>query len=580
MNNRRLPLPDPNANANEPNIKLVWLLNLIPYLGVGYLYAVGLKGFKVMLFFWIFELMFGSPMHLIWIYFILSVLGSAHIINKDRSTAIKLRQVDFNKEIDSVEPGTQIPMGESSQYSLSTLEMKARKAEQVLKRLYGNEDAKSESATETFEYKALAAEKTLQARDSQSKDAESNDAESQAAINFAPPDAPTFSTEEPRTGADPFLAPSAVPESTLSKADDGRSNKPHGSAEPPGSFDYSSHMNNSFMDSVVSDATSAVTLGASTGSLEVQQLLNQEDAANAADLKIAQTGASLNSSVMDEAAVKDLLKQSDDSTDLAGAPFLVPEVSGEITPSDSYVPYVSSQYSSDPVSLPNQDSKPMTLGISVPEVSSQWNNADTSVPEVSSQWNNADATVPEVSTQWNTAETSVPEVSTQLQNAETSVPEVNMQLQNAETIVPDLSSQWNNAETSVPEVSSQWNNADASVPEVSTQWNNADASVPEVSAQWKNADTSVPDVASQLAKSDQTIPDVNSQLAPSSSNVPSLGEFVSPKFSFSFEDHLNTSFLPADPAAPSATTDMNCPKCGALKNSSFSFCLACGQTFE
>ena len=580
MNNRRLPLPDPNANSNEPNIKLVWLLNLIPYLGLGYLYAVGLKGFKVMLFFWIFELMFGSPMHLIWIYFILSVLGSAHIINKDRSTAIKLRQVDFNKEIDSVEPGTQIPMGESSQYSLSTLEMKARKAEQALKRLNANEDAKSKSATETFEYKALAAEKTLQARDSQSNDAESRGAESNASIDFAPPAAPGFIDEEPSTGADPFSAPSAVPESTFIKTDDGNSNKPQGGAEPPGSFDYSSQMNNSFMDSIVSDATSAVTLGASAGTLEVQQLLNQEDASNAADLKIAQTGASLNSSVMDEAAVKDLLKQSDDSTNLAGAPSLVPEVSGEITPSDSCVPYVSSQYSSDPVSLPNQDSKPMILGMSVPEVSSQWNNADTSMPDVSSQWNNADTSVPEVSSQWNNADTSVPDVNTQWNNADATVPEVSTQWNTAETSVPEVNTQLQNAETIVPDVSSQWNNAETSVPEVSSQWNNADASVPEVSTQWKNADTSVPDVASQLAKSDQTIPDVNSQLALSSSNTPSLGEFASPKFSFSFEDHLNTSFLPADPAAQSATTDVNCPKCGALKNSSFSFCLACGQTFE
>jgi hypothetical protein len=618
VNIRPLPLPDSENKA--PSIKYVWLLNLIPYLGLGYFYAVGPQAFVLVMFFIIFEVLLGSPTHLVFIYLILSVLGTAKIITKDRSTRSKLAQDHLRQELVSRELGTQIPMGQSSEFSLPTLEMKAKRAELTLKKMSANDNEESKQATDT----------------------------------------------------DPFSAPSAVPagsppvktETSLSNISESALSAESTASLPSssnGSLDYS-QINNSFVDSIVSNATSAATLGASAGTLEVEQMLNQEAASNAADLSIAQAGASLNSSVLDEAAVKVLLKQSDDSTDLAGAPYPVPKVSGQIAPSNSYVPAASSQYSASPadaldsnaraldISVPEVSSQWTNADASVPEVSSQWNNADTSVPEVSSQWNNAAAgvpdmntqlqnaetNVPEVSSQWNNAETSVPDMNTQLQNAETNVPEVssqwntaetsvpdmNTQLQNAETNVPEVSSQWNkaetsvpdmntqlqNAETNVPEVSSQWNkaetsvsdmntqlqNAETNVPEISSQWTDAEASVPEVSTQWKSPEFScpdgstkwdgqmsaLPDVVSQLANSDQTIPDVGSQLAPSSSNVPSLGDFASPKFSFSFEDHLNTSFLPADPAAQSAATVANCPKCGAVKNESFSFCLACGQAFE
>src|SRR5437868_1918161 len=99
---------------------MVWLLNLIPYTGAGYFYALGAKqAIKSMMFIWIFLLIFG-PGTLIPMYFILSVLGTAHILNKNRSTAQKLRQVTLGRDVDSVLPGQQIPMTESSEYSLST----------------------------------------------------------------------------------------------------------------------------------------------------------------------------------------------------------------------------------------------------------------------------------------------------------------------------------------------------------------------------------------------------------------------------------------------------------------------------
>ena len=534
MNIRPLPLPDSENKA--PSIKYVWLLNLIPYLGLGYFYAVGPQAFVLVMFFIIFEVLLGSPTHLVFIYLILSVLGTAKIITKDRSTRSKLAQDHLRQELVSRELGTQIPMGQSSEFSLPTLEMKAKRAELTLKKMSANDNEESKQATDT----------------------------------------------------DPFSAPSAVPagsppvktETSLSNISESALSAESTASLPSssnGSLDYS-QINNSFVDSIVSNATSAATLGASAGTLEVEQMLNQEAASNAADLSIAQAGASLNSSVLDEAAVKVLLKQSDDSTDLAGAPYPVPKVSGQIAPSNSYVPAASSQYSASPADA--LDSNARALDISVPEVSSQWTNADASVPEVSSQWNNADTSVPEVSSQWNNAAAGVPDMNTQLQNAETNVPEVSSQWNKAETSVSDMNTQLQNAETNVPEISSQWTDAEASVPEVSTQWKSPEFSCPDGSTKWDGQMSALPDVVSQLANSDQTIPDVGSQLAPSSSNVPSLGDFASPKFSFSFEDHLNTSFLPADPAAQSAATVANCPKCGAVKNESFSFCLACGQAFE
>ena len=197
-----------HTDTKKPDVKMVWLLNLIPYTGAGYFYALGAsKAIKPMIFIWIFLLIFG-PGTLLPMYFILSVLGTAHILNKHSSTAKKLRQATPGKNVESVLPGQQIPMTPTSEYSLSTLERKAKKASKTLKRMSAEDDeAKSRHAFETFEYKAQAAEKMLKARNDAA-----NSFDPDPAINFAPAAAPQFSDEE----AD-FSGNSNAPQTTPSQ---------------------------------------------------------------------------------------------------------------------------------------------------------------------------------------------------------------------------------------------------------------------------------------------------------------------------------------------------------------------------
>jgi hypothetical protein len=560
-----------------------------------------------MIFVWAFELAFGSPIHLVWIYFILSILGSAHLMNKDRATAIKLRQAYFKDDVKAVEPGQQVPMAESAEFSLPTLEEKARRAENSLKHMTAHEDDTSKHALEAFEYKALAAEKTLKARASQSEQEDSD-----STVNFAPPDAPKFSDEQSDTDNDSLAAPSAVPRpasaasatsaapatsaglsasAMLAKSDSDSANLV--AKNTTEMSDYISNINTGFsMDSEIAKIDSFVNLGASSGSQEVQNLLNQESASNASDLKLAQAGASLSSSTSDEASVVNLLEKEDQSTAQTDAPNLVPEIASQIASSDSLVPDVTTQYNTAPLSLPSPELTLDTVdkgpGV-VPNLVSPYNTA-SSVPAESKSWS-MKTNVPEVNSEYKTPNTSVPEVNTQWSNSGSNVPEVNSMLQNSDTGVTEADSQWQNALTSVPEVNSQWQNPNTSVPEVSTQWQNVNSSVPDISAETAKSETNVPDVYSELTKSDQSVPDLNSELAKSDQSVPEVssqispasstfGNFESPKFSFSFDDHISGSGFGSPTAAPTATAEPNCSKCGDAKNPNFSFCLACGQSFS
>jgi DNA-binding transcriptional MerR regulator len=759
---------------------LVWLLNLIPYLGAGYLYATGFQGMRLMIFVWAFELAFGSPAHLVWIYFILSILGSAQLMNKDRASAIRLRQMYFKGDVKPVAPGQQASIGtgighadnvsktteiaqaakdlnvtsvtirryltefniettsdengsevlpdqameelkeisilkdddlanpkileilehyrdkrKNAKFSLPTLDDKARRSESLLSRMTAHEDDKSKHALEAFEYKALAAEKTLQARASQS---ERDDSDS--SVNFAPPDAPKFSDEQPNIDNDFLSAPSTVPKfaspvsagltasatpagsatsdalsisagsaasatSTGTMTSEGSaasatstgfmtsagsvaspaSTKPMTSAGSMTSSaaanlaasnldsanlaakntsemsDYISNINTGFsMDSEIAKIDSFVNLGASSGSQEVQNLLNQDAASNASDLKLAQAGSSLSSSTSDEASVMNLLKKEDQSTAQAEAPSLVPEIASQIASSDSLVPDVTTQYNSDPLSLPSPEltlenvnkgvsavpnvaspyatasnvppeSRSWSMKTNVPEVNTEYKTPDTSVPEVSTQWGDSGTSVPEVNSMLQSSDAGVTDADSQWQNALTSVPEVNSQWQNPNTSVPEVSSQWQNVDTSVPEVNSQWQNSNTSVPDVSSQWQNVNANVPDISAETAKSDSNVPDIYSELTKSDQAVPNLSSELTKSDQSVPEVssqitptsstfGNFESPKFSFSFDDHISGSAFGSATSAQKAIAEPHCAKCGDEKNPNFSFCLACGQSFS
>ena len=505
-NNDRLSSFELHTNTKQPNLMMVWLLNLIPYSGAGYIYALGFKqAIKPMLFIWVFLLIFG-PGTLAPMYFILSVLGTAHILTKNRKTADKLRQATLGKDVDSVPPGQQIPMTATSEFSLSTLESKAKHAKRALKRLSAEEqEGKSKHAFEAFEYKAQAAEKMLKARNAV---ASADNFDPDPSINFAPAVAPKISDE----GAD---------DST--------------SAQSVESSDYIKQVNGSYsIDAEVANITAGVNLGASANSQEVSNFLVQESASNVADLKLAQLGDSLRSSQASEKSMTDILSNADQSTSQIQAPNLVPDISSQVANSDSYVPEVSAQYSTEPLALPTNN---MTIsGLSAPDVSSQLVNSDQSVPDVSSQW------------------------------------------VDSSQLAPDISSELVNSNTVVPEVSSQYVDSNQVAPDLSSQVVNSTQVAPEVSSQYVDSNQVAPDVSSQLVNSTQVTPEISSQLPDTS--LTSFGNFESPKFSFSFEDHMATPVAgEAALGATSATTVTPCPKCGAARDANFSFCLACGQTF-
>lgn len=291
-----------NTDEKKPDIKLVWLLNLFPYFGAGYFYALGVKGAIVpMLFIWSFMLIFG-PGTLVPMYFILSVLGTAHILNKNHATVTKLRQATFGKEVHSVLSGKQIPMNSSTDFSLSTLESKATKAKRALNRMTAEDDAaKSKHAFEAFEYKAQAAEKMLKAREAAAAAGVVNKFDPDTAINFAPAEAPRFSDDETDESSG-MVVPQTV---SVVTAPTPVASPQAAATQDSVSSDYINQVSNSYsIDAEVSNITAGVNVGASANSAEVNNFLAQESAS-------------------------------------IQSPNMVPEVASQIAASDSYVPNVS-----------------------------------------------------------------------------------------------------------------------------------------------------------------------------------------------------------------------------------------------
>ncbi|MBS2000267.1 MAG: zinc ribbon domain-containing protein [Cyanobacteria bacterium SZAS LIN-5] len=207
LNDDRLPVYE-LPPARKPSIALVWLLNLIPYTGAGYFYAFGVeRAAKPMLFFWIFMVVFG-PLTLLPVYFILSALGTAHILNEDRkqrSLDVRLRETVSGEElVQSVPRGKQLPLGESPEFASAAFMNRINSKKQILKSRQGDGDDKSNHALEAFEYKALAAERQLKAR---------SEAESRAVAEspaFAP--SPVESDSDSYSVGAQLVAPNVVPE--------------------------------------------------------------------------------------------------------------------------------------------------------------------------------------------------------------------------------------------------------------------------------------------------------------------------------------------------------------------------------
>jgi len=214
LNDDRLPVYE-LPPVRKPSIALVWLLNLIPYTGAGYFYAFGVeRAAKPMLFFWIFMVVFG-PLTLLPVYFILSALGTAHILNEDRkqrSLDVRLHETVSSEEIvQSVPRGKQLPLGESPEFASAAFMNRINSKKQILKSRQGGGDDKSNHALEAFEYKALAAERQLKERSAAESravaessafspspveaDSDQSAFASDPLVNFAPADAPAFTDD-------------------------------------------------------------------------------------------------------------------------------------------------------------------------------------------------------------------------------------------------------------------------------------------------------------------------------------------------------------------------------------------------
>jgi hypothetical protein len=108
---------------------------------------------------------------------------------------------------------------------------------------------------------------------------------------------------------------------------------------------------------------------------------------------------------------------------------------------------------------------------------------------------------------------------------------------------------------------------------------NSTQTTPDVSSMLVNSTQTTPEMGSLLVNSTQAAPDVSTQI-PDTSMI-SFGNFESPKFSFSFEEHISTPVSGSEAfGATNAATAAPCSKCGAARDSNFSFCLACGQSFS
>lgn len=206
------------GNPDSCSVKNVWLLNLIPYAGLGLFYGAGPRSIPFLLGLWFFELATGAQhfSQQVFLYFLLSIIGTVALLHRqgkfdsmnsqsistfraehnlpddDNDDQDRLRQWLINSspnqqhtnqgtahdtDRDAIEtPYTKIETvgnkidhlkvghaGESSEFALSTMEQKAKKAERVLKQM-GTDDGDSKYASDLFEHKVSAAEKQMKAK--------------------------------------------------------------------------------------------------------------------------------------------------------------------------------------------------------------------------------------------------------------------------------------------------------------------------------------------------------------------------------------------------------------------------------
>ncbi|HEY9678410.1 MAG TPA: hypothetical protein V6C76_10395 [Drouetiella sp.] len=523
----------PPSNSTK-SVKLVWLLNLIPYTGAGLIYAMGLRCVPVLMVSWLILLTGHSFGTSVMVYIALSVIGSLHLkgtqADKDR-----LRHLRNSDNIISPDRGTQVPLARDREFWMHQHEAKmARKAHKK----HHDDDDHSDHATDLFEAKAHAAELQLKARAQQDSESGSG----------------TVNTDSGRVSTD---------------SGSGNTDSEIGNTVAEiGNTDFGSDAADSGNES---DALDFRPADAPTFSDETPQenpgknIAASPAVAESQPRKDSAQDAKASTSSLDDPSFSRPFGDGLPAMDLsADSPSAVPDISSMMAASDSIVPDVSTQYSSDSLSLPSSE---MTIDALA--------KANVSATAAAAASKNVSAPGDQ---------SSIGGASSAPANNPIVAPDVSSQWQNTPIETPDVSSQWQNKPIETPDVSSQWQNKPIEIPDVSTEWQNKPIETPDVSTEWQNRPIETPDVSTVVSSSTSGEPagSTSNQTNSFDFSHSNLGNFEIPKFEFSFSDPLQstTASLSGGATEPAAgAVSDKCPKCGELKNSNFSFCLACGQTF-
>jgi hypothetical protein len=131
-------------------VAVVWVLNLVPFLGLGFLYAARLRGLPVLFFLWMAELAWFKGGAIVPLYFILSVLGTFVVVIDRRKLTVdemlrplqdepattddtNLANEGAEQRRDRLLTDTTIdPGGDHSDFALSSFDRKLQAAEKQL----------------------------------------------------------------------------------------------------------------------------------------------------------------------------------------------------------------------------------------------------------------------------------------------------------------------------------------------------------------------------------------------------------------------------------------------------------------
>lgn len=169
-----MPLPATDNDASfqgaaplaeiQRSVAAVWLLNLVPFLGLGFLSATGVRGLPILFFVWLAEIAWFKSSAMVPLYFLLSVLGTFIVVVRKRKMTVddllrplqdepaitdpissRDRQPD-QQESDSIRSDLH---KDSSEFALSSFDQKLKTAERQLAARSNDDDEDDEAPSFT-----------------------------------------------------------------------------------------------------------------------------------------------------------------------------------------------------------------------------------------------------------------------------------------------------------------------------------------------------------------------------------------------------------------------------------------------